>query len=122
MNTSVGIARVTLADGESYRLRYDFNAICEYEGATGRSIANLTDGAFGARDIRALLWAGLLHEHPRMTLQKAGALMPIDELEELTRACVTAIRQAFGKPEDTEAEADAAGGAAGEAGSPGTVS
>lgn len=58
------------------KLRYDFNAIADLEAVTRKPLAHmvlpLSLGSFDA--IRALLWAGLKWEDPKLTVAGAGNL------------------------------------------------
>lgn len=61
-------------------LLYDLNAFAEFEGAMGCSITHMLAGGdletrMGIREARALIWAGLLHEEPTLTLRRAGELL-----------------------------------------------
>lgn len=60
-------------DGKTYRLKFDFNSICEAEEAIGGAILKRD---MGFREIRALVWAGLgaVPGQRRPTLQQVGAL------------------------------------------------
>ena len=63
------------------KLRYDFNAMCELEDALGRSLQEMNDKNVRMKDMRAMLWAGLIHEDPDLDIVEAGNL--IDEAESL---------------------------------------
>ena len=77
------------------RLKYDVNALAEFEGVVGQSLPSLfslRDGESpeemgrrvgGFRVARALLWAGLLFESPRLTLHEAGNLIESAQGESL---------------------------------------
>ena len=61
--------------GKTRHLRLDFNALCELEGALGMSmfkIAHLMESSVSISQLRAMLWAGLLHETPDLTLTQVG--------------------------------------------------
>lgn len=61
-------------------LKFNFNAICNFEEATGKSIASLGETKeFKMSDLRALLWAGLVHEDPDLTIEEAGELFDYAE-------------------------------------------
>ena len=55
-------------------LRYDFNALADFEQANGMGLGQLLQmkAVFGTA--RALLWAGLKHEDVTLTLEKVGEL------------------------------------------------
>jgi hypothetical protein len=65
-------------NGTKYNLVYDFNALVALEQATGR---NLLDGSawdltkFNGNDVRSFFWAGLLADHPEITIIDAGKLL-----------------------------------------------
>ncbi len=58
------------------RLRYDMNAIAELESQVGCSVKQLlTQPTLGLYHLRAMLWAGCLHEVPGLTVMQASTLM-----------------------------------------------
>ena len=40
----------------------------------------LSEGTIGAADTRAMIWGGLIHEDPELTLEQVGAMVRIDNL------------------------------------------
>jgi hypothetical protein len=68
------------AGGETYRLQFTTNAMCELEEATGQSInliiADLSDidNPPGIRTMRVLLWAALTEHHSTLNLKDAGRI------------------------------------------------
>ena len=76
-------------------LLFDMNALAELEemyGSYGEATAALSAGSF--RATRALLYCGLLHEDPEMTLQKAGSLVAMSQMDVLSDALVAAMQDA----------------------------
>jgi len=71
---------IKLNDKE-YELRYDFNAFIEIEEALKTNIANLGNVVVGLRNIRVLIWAGILHQYPDIKESDIGRLMKITELK-----------------------------------------
>ena len=66
--------------GTEYVLRYDVNALCEAEEASGENIpallAKLNDGVPPSfRQMRTLFWAGLRSGAPKITQAEAGTLL-----------------------------------------------
>lgn len=59
------------------RIRFDTNAICDFDDAAGRSIMDVVfgDDRLTTGDIRILLWAGLKWEDRRLTKERAGTLL-----------------------------------------------
>ncbi|MCR4398933.1 MAG: hypothetical protein NUV93_08225 [Firmicutes bacterium] len=79
------------------RLRYDFNALAALEERFG----NL-DSAFEAlgqkgtvKGLRALLWAGLIHEDPALTEEQVGAMVTLADLPRIMQAVNEAFKEAM---------------------------
>lgn len=68
-------------EGKEYRLVLDFNSICHFEDETGsnffeRAEAWQTKGeAPTAKELRAVIHAGLSEHHPEATKQLAGRML-----------------------------------------------
>lgn len=62
--------------GKSRRLRYTFNALCAVEDALGAPITEILDkqvsGSVSVRDLRGLIWAGLLDEDESIGIKEVG--------------------------------------------------
>jgi len=72
---------VTLeAGGETYRLSYTTNAMCELEDATGeplgKIVERLSDDANppGIKTLRLLLWGALIEHQEDITVKQAGGI------------------------------------------------
>jgi len=92
---------VTVKLDKQRKLKYTFNAFCELEEALGRPLASIKGNEFKMKDLRALVWAGLLHESPGLTLEEAGDLIDkADSIEDVTDAVSRAIEAALGKKGD----------------------
>lgn len=92
---------ITLADGRPRRLRYDWNALEALEETAGITIDSLkdimSDPRQRLRNIRHIMWAGLLHEDETLTPKAVGAIMtPLSEMAEWVERITTAFRLAFG--------------------------
>lgn len=83
------------------KLKYSFNAFCELEDA-GMDLMHLQDGKVKFKDIRLLLWAGLLHELPDITPEEAGELIDQGNLQEISEAVAEAIQLALGNKGEQE--------------------
>lgn len=71
---------ITLA-GKERSLKFDFNALADLDTAAPGVLPGYISGlqaGFGA--VRALIWAGLKHEEPRLKLTEAGALIEAELL------------------------------------------
>jgi hypothetical protein len=78
-NTQRG--HVTLeADGETYRLAFTTNAMCELEDAAGQPLGRIVeslndpDNPPGMKTLRLLLWAALIEHHDGLTVKDAGGI------------------------------------------------
>ena len=80
-NRFLGEADVTV-DGKSYKLRFDFNTMCEFTDRTGKdalkAMAEAEEGDLDLRDMRVLMQCCLLHHCPDITLQEAGNVLSHD--------------------------------------------
>ncbi|MDG3040437.1 hypothetical protein [Roseicyclus marinus] len=96
-------------DGASYTLRFDFNAMCDYEADTGRNamsaIAAFEAGSIGFSDMRALIHASLVQENPDADKRLAGAILSAD-MDVLARL----IRAAFPDPDPKAASGNGKAG------------
>ncbi len=83
MNKAKPEVKITL-DRER-TIRFDLNAMASFEEATGKNILNGTFSGSGmsARDIRAMLWACLLHEDSTLTLEQVGALITVENMTDV---------------------------------------
>lgn len=70
------------ADGRTYTLRCDFNAMCEFEEQTGEDALAVFEkfetGKVSVKAMRAMMWAFMQHHHPDATLQDAGDLLSVN--------------------------------------------
>ena len=67
-------------------LKLDLNAMVAFEEATGKSImgGKFTGKDMTPRDLRAMLWACLLHEDEELTLKQVGSWITVGNLMEVT--------------------------------------
>ena len=56
-------------------LRYGINALCTIEDLTGKQITALDLNHLSMKDLRAILYAGLVHEDTSLTQESVGALI-----------------------------------------------
>ena len=96
---------ITLPDEEGNEqtryLRFDLNAFAELEEEYGdieTAMTNLEKGSIKA--LRAILWAGLLHEDSSLTPKQVGSWISIQDLPSLSGTLGEAIRTAM--PVETE--------------------
>jgi hypothetical protein len=66
-------------DGRTWTARLDFNALCDYEDATGRDamadFESFEAGKVRPKVLRDITRALLIHHHPEVTAREAGEIM-----------------------------------------------
>lgn len=83
---------VTIQLDKERSLLFDLNSFAEIEeiyGSVEEAMAALEKGSLKA--VRAILWAGLIHEDVSLTLQRVGAMITLPELPLISES----IKQAF---------------------------
>ncbi len=104
---------VTLSDGVERHLLLDYNALAEIMDLLKIEITNLQDAMTGPgslKAIRAILWAGFLHEDDKLTPQAVGALIDPLKISDLATAITKALDNSFhadGEPKNAAAPAPA---------------
>lgn len=103
-NSLRGTVAVTLADNEQHIIKFDHEAVFTAED-TLRKAYNLTligvdTSQLGFGGLAVLLWAGLLHETPKLTLSQARKLLPLKGSKEVSDALFTALAFCFGFSSD----------------------
>lgn len=78
------------------KLLFNFNAMVLFEEATGISILNQSVWSnLTAKNIRALVWACLVHEDKMLTLEQVGEMLGLGNLEEITEKLALAWANAM---------------------------
>ncbi|QQK75096.1 hypothetical protein HUG15_05745 [Salicibibacter cibarius] len=63
-------------DGEEKLLRFDFNAMADFEDVMGYGLfAAVQEGQIGFRTIRAFYWAGLKWKEKGLTIDRTGQIL-----------------------------------------------
>lgn len=91
-NKERGEAKVVLGDSE-YTLRYDLNALVELEDKMGVPLSEMGEMKITIRNVRSMLWAGILHENAEITEKEIGSHVDMENMEEVQ----SAISKAFSK-------------------------
>jgi len=96
--------------GVERNLRFDINALADFEEKTGMGISKLMHTSAVYAATRALLWAGLKHEDPSLTTERVGEYMSLfirsgRNVNELTMEAMAAAQEqgAFGEPDEVSA-------------------
>lgn len=101
MANKIKIKPVPIELDKPRSILFDFNAWIELEDIYGNIPAAMEKMGSGLmRDVRNILWAGLVHEDPELTIKDVGKILSIADLEEVTKAMIAATEQAL--PEGNE--------------------
>lgn len=84
-------------------LGYNFNSVAALEKACGHSpFSEEFWAGMGPIKLRLLVWAGLLHEEPALTLEQVGEWMVPSEVGAYTQAVIQAWNDNNAAPKDEE--------------------
>lgn len=87
-------------------LKFDLNAFAELEELYGDfqvAMDAMTKGSIKA--IRAMLWAGLIHEDENLTIKQVGSMIDMTNINEVMTSITKAINEAMPKVSETEKNA-----------------
>ena len=92
--------------GKERLIRLGTNACVAFEEVTHKSLFDVLSGDVKITDVRALLWAGLLHESKKLSLEQVGDM--IDETEGGVMSILDALTKAATEamPEIEQGEAE----------------
>lgn len=88
----VKIENIQVELDKTRTLRFDLNAFAELEdnfGTIDEALAAMEKGSIKA--LRAVLWAGLVHEDEELTIKSVGSLITLADLPKLTDSINKAI-------------------------------
>lgn len=95
-------------DEEMYSVRFSHNALVALEEESGLGVVRFAEklaaGDVSIRDIRIMLWAGLIEKHPEVSLHDTGKIMDEVGLQVATKVCTEAFFGAF--PQANQKKAD----------------
>lgn len=78
--------------GQTRHLLYDLNALCELKGqGINLLAANQDKDTEDPTVLRALLWAGFLHETPDLRVEQVGRWVTMDRIAELADTFALAL-------------------------------
>lgn len=100
---------VTIELDRPRRLLYDLNALAEIEERLNIGVDQIGNLPAKAKVIRVLLWAGLIHEDPGLTVEQAGAMVTGDRFVYVTEKIGEALQKAFGSGTEGNAKGPEAG-------------
>lgn len=78
-------------------IRLNTNALVKLEDIIGKPLSEIGSN-FGIKEIRSILFVGLLHEDKSLTLDAVGDLIDLVGVEAVAEAVGKAMELAIGKP------------------------
>lgn len=89
--------------GKTRNLLIDMNALVSFEEATGKDFSDaFANSGKSAKTIRALLWASMLHEDPKLKIEDVGRWVHPGNLGEIAGAVAKAQVLGMGAPEEVK--------------------
>lgn len=102
---------ITIELDKERSLLLDLNAMAEFEDATGKNMFKIGEN-FSARDLRAMLWACLVHEDEELTEKQVGKMITPDNIKYVEEKLGEVYEKQM--PDSSEKKGKNAKGAAGE--------
>jgi hypothetical protein len=103
--SDVRVKPVPIKLDKERNLKYDLNAFAELEerfGSVQKAFEELEKQKLKA--VRAVLWAGLIHEDPKLTEQQVGAMLSFGDLATILPAVTEAITAALPQVDGDDAK------------------
>ena len=96
--------KITLNDGVERTIKFTLNALAELEDKFGsvQAAFDKLEKENSMKALRAVLWAGFLHEDPNLTELAVGNLIDIAYMQELVDSLGEAFEQDMNKAADGE--------------------
>lgn len=80
------------------KMRFGMNALITVEELTGKSLVNMDMNAIGFKDIRAIIYAGLLADDGTLTPERVGDLIDeYSDIQTVSAKLEEAFTAAFGE-------------------------
>jgi len=78
----------------------DLNAMCRFAEVRGYELWQINTAKPTSADLRALVWCALLREEPDLTLEEAGRLLTMENLEDVAGQLMRQAREAMPEQDD----------------------
>ncbi|MED4840395.1 hypothetical protein P9695_08755 [Weizmannia sp. CD-2023] len=91
-NKQRGIVEVEL--DKVRHIRYTMNALAEIEDKLGYGLADLDGKQLKIKEVRVILWAGLIHEDPELTEEQVGDMIDLGNMQYVQGKMSEAFEQA----------------------------
>jgi hypothetical protein len=106
--SDVRVKPVPITLDKERTLKYDFNAFAELEekfGTIQKAFDELQKQKLKA--VRAIVWAGLIHEDHKLTEQQVGNMLSLADLPAVMKAVTEAITSALPKVSEDDSAKNA---------------
>lgn len=80
-------------------LRYTLNSLAEIEDRLGVPLSEMGDMKMTIKNVRVILWAGLIHEDPELTEQEVGNMVDLENFQEVQDKVAEAFAMSQSKNE-----------------------
>jgi len=85
-------------------LLLDLNGMAAYEDIMGKSLFTTDMAQIGARELRAILWSGLIHEDESLTLKQVGSWITQENMAAVANSISEAFKKAMPAPSGDSAD------------------
>jgi hypothetical protein len=75
-------------------LRYTMNALAEIEDILGVPLSEMENVKMTIKNVRVILWAGLIHEDPELTQEEVGNMVDLGNFKEVQEKVAEAFAMA----------------------------
>jgi len=91
---------IVLKDGKTRQLRFEWQQICRLEKEKGISLFDAAkeivfEGKISPIKITAIIWAGLIHEDEKLTIEQVEEFMEFSKISEYINVLSDAIDKAL---------------------------
>jgi hypothetical protein len=91
-NKQRGFVKVEL--DKERNLRYTMNALAEIEDQLGVPLSEMAELKMTIKNVRVILWAGLIHEDEELTQQEVGNMVDLENMQEVQEKVAEAFAMA----------------------------
>lgn len=91
--------------GKTRHIRYTFNALVTLEDELGipiSEIGEIMSGSVSLKNLRRLIWAGLIHEDKDLTQEEVGEFLSLADITEIADKLARAFEAALPSGEDNQ--------------------
>jgi hypothetical protein len=91
-NKQRGMVKVQL--DKMRNLRYTMNALAEIEDQLGVPLSEMGEIKMTIKNVRVILWSGLIHEDPELTQEEVGNMVDLENMQDVQEKIAEAFAMA----------------------------